>query len=65
MLITRRDHGTVDGAVALVALTLPVAFVLHDLEGVVTATWWTRQGPAILRHAHPRLPDVAVERPPA
>jgi hypothetical protein len=37
-----------------------VAFVLHDLEEVLAATWWTRHGPQLLTRAHPCLPPAVV-----
>jgi hypothetical protein len=44
-----------------VARTLPVAFVLHDLEEVLAATWWTRHGATVLTCAHPWLPPAIVK----
>lgn len=39
--------------VTTVAATLPVAFVVHDLEEVLTASWWSRNGPQMLRDRTP------------
>lgn len=44
-----------------VACTLPVAFVAHDLEEVLVATWWTRHGATVLTRAHPWLSPALVK----
>lgn len=56
----RRSASPAHAAVHQVACTLPVAFVVHDLEEVIAADWWTRNGSAILTHALPWLPSGVV-----
>jgi hypothetical protein len=56
----RRSASATRETVRWVARTLPVAFVLHDLEEVLAATWWTRHGARVLTDAHPWLPPSLV-----
>jgi hypothetical protein len=56
----RQSASATREAVHRVARTLPVAFVLHDLEEVLAATWWTRNGARVLTDAHPWLPPALV-----
>jgi hypothetical protein len=60
--VARRRRSAPSGrdAVDRVARTLPLVFVLHDLEEVLTATWWTRNGAGVLTDAHPWLPPALV-----
>jgi hypothetical protein len=44
-----------------VALTFPLAFLLHDLEELLGTPHWQRTGPALLRRRFPRLPPRAVD----
>lgn len=48
------------GPIQRVARTLPAVFVLHDLEEVLAATWWARNGARVLTQAHPWLPATLV-----
>ena len=50
------DQGT--DAIARVARGLLLAFVVHDLEEVLTATWWSTHGADRLRRT--RLPEGVV-----
>lgn len=56
----RRSPSPARAAVHKVARTLPVAFVVHDLEEVLACNWWTRNGGEILTHALPWLPSAVV-----
>ena len=56
----RNDASRVREPIRRVARALPVVFVLHDLEEVLAATWWTRNGERILTGAHPWLPSGLV-----
>jgi hypothetical protein len=56
----RQSASSIREPVSRVARALPVAFVLHDLEEILVATWWTRHGAGVLTRAHPWLPPALV-----